>query len=65
MRMIDMVIVLLLAVLNGLFSMSEIAIVSARRGRLQQMADVKDGLWQLNWRKTPTASFPACRLALP
>ena len=37
--MIDLLIVLLLAVINGLFSMAEIAIVSARRARLQQMVD--------------------------
>lgn len=34
----EIVIILLLIVLNGLFAMSEIAVVSARRIRLQQMA---------------------------
>jgi putative hemolysin len=37
--MVDILIVFLLAVINGLFSMAEIAIVSARRARLQQMVD--------------------------
>jgi putative hemolysin len=37
--MLDLLIVLLLAAVNGVFSMSEIAIVSARRARLQQMVD--------------------------
>ena len=32
-------VVLLLVLLNGYFSMSELAVVSARRGRLQQLAD--------------------------
>jgi putative hemolysin len=35
----DILIILLLLLLNGLFAMSEIAIVSARRVRLQQMAE--------------------------
>ncbi|NWF70158.1 MAG: HlyC/CorC family transporter [Chloroflexi bacterium] len=37
--MLDLLIVLMLAVINGLFSMSEIAIVSARRARLQNLAE--------------------------
>src|SRR5690242_16822073 len=37
--MLDILILFLLAVVNGLFSMAEIAIVSARRARLQQMVD--------------------------
>ena len=36
---VEIVVILLLILLNGLFAMSEIAIVSARRVRLQQMAD--------------------------
>jgi putative hemolysin len=35
---IEVAIVLALILLNGFFAMSEMAIVSARRGRLQQMA---------------------------
>ena len=35
----DLLIVLVLIVLNGLFAMSEIAIVSAKRARLMQLAD--------------------------
>lgn len=38
----DLLIILLLILLNGLFAMSEIAIVSSRRVRLQQMADEGD-----------------------
>ncbi len=37
--MVDLLVVLLLAVINGVFSMSEIAIVSSRRARLQQLVD--------------------------
>jgi putative hemolysin len=36
--MVEVVILLLLIVINGLFSMSEIALVSARKGRLESMA---------------------------
>jgi len=39
----ETVIILLLVLVNGLFSMSETAIVSARRARLQQMVDEGDG----------------------
>lgn len=38
----DILIILLLIIINGLFAMSEIAIVSSRRVRLQQMADEGD-----------------------
>lgn len=36
--MLDLVIVLVLVLLNGLFSLSELAVVSARRPRLQAIA---------------------------
>lgn len=36
---IEIVIILLLILLNGLFAMSEIAVVTARKGRLQQAAE--------------------------
>ena len=35
----DVLLVLLLIVLNGIFAMSEIAVVSARRARLIQLAE--------------------------
>lgn len=38
----DLLIILLLILINGVFAMSEIAIVSARRVRLQQMAEEGD-----------------------
>ena len=37
--MLEFVIILLLIILNGLFAMSEIAIVSSRRAKLQHLAD--------------------------
>lgn len=40
--LMDILIILLLILLNGLFAMSEIAIVSSRRVRLQQLADEGD-----------------------
>lgn len=39
----DIVLVLVLVLLNGVFAMSEIAIVSSRRARLLQMADAGSG----------------------
>src|SRR3546814_13691609 len=36
---LQIAIILLLAVLNGIFAMSELALVSSRRARLQQMAE--------------------------
>jgi len=38
----EIIVVVLLIVLNGFFAMSELAVVSARRARLQQMADEGD-----------------------
>jgi putative hemolysin len=37
--MVDIVIILALILLNGVFSMSELAVVSAKRMRLEKMAD--------------------------
>lgn len=39
----EILVIILLVILNGFFAMSEIAIVSSRRARLQQMADSRDG----------------------
>jgi putative hemolysin len=39
----DLLLVLVLIILNGIFAMSEIAIVSSRRARLMQMADAGSG----------------------
>src|SRR3546814_19043610 len=36
---LQIAIILLLTVLNGIFAMSELALVSSRRARLQQMAE--------------------------
>ena len=38
----EIIVILLLIVVNGLFAMSEIAIISARKARLQQKADEGD-----------------------
>ncbi|WP_149541507.1 CNNM domain-containing protein, partial [Siccirubricoccus phaeus] len=37
--MLDLVVVLVLIVLNGVFALSELAVVSARRSRLRAMAE--------------------------
>ncbi len=42
MSLIAIVVVLLLVVLNGVFAMSELAVVSSRKGRLQALADGGD-----------------------
>ena len=39
--MLELVLIIVLLVFNGVFAMAEIALVSARRARLQQMADDK------------------------
>lgn len=39
----ELVIILVLILLNGLFSMSETAVISARKARLQQLAEKGDG----------------------
>jgi putative hemolysin len=39
----EMLIILVLIILNGVFAMSELAVVSARKARLQQWADTGDG----------------------
>jgi putative hemolysin len=39
---VEIIVILLLILLNGLFSMSETAFVSARKARLQQRADSGD-----------------------
>ncbi|NIW46762.1 MAG: DUF21 domain-containing protein, partial [Gammaproteobacteria bacterium] len=44
---LEILIILLLIVLNGLFAMSELAVVSARKPRLQQRADKGDKNAQL------------------
>ena len=39
----DIVLILLLILLNGVFAMSEIAVVSSRKSRLQNLADDGNG----------------------
>lgn len=39
----DIVIIVLLVLLNGVFAMSEMAVVSSRRARLQQLAEARGG----------------------
>lgn len=61
----ELIVVVLLIVLNGFFAMSELAVVSARRARLQQMAE--DGNREPGrrcaWWKTPASSCPRSRSA--
>jgi putative hemolysin len=39
MPLLDVIVVLILILINGLFAMSELAVVSARRSRLKTLAD--------------------------
>ena len=41
--LLEVIIILVLILINGLFAMAEIAVVSARKARLQQAADEGDG----------------------
>ena len=62
---LELAIVVGLVLLNGFFAMAEMAVVSSRRIRLQQMAE--DGnagaARALALPKIPAASCPACRSA--
>jgi putative hemolysin len=60
-------VVLLLVVLNGLFSMSELAVVSSKRPKLQSRAERGDRAppKRSGWPTIPTAFFPPCRSASP
>ena len=46
---LEIFIILLLVMINGLFAMSELAIVSARKPRLQRWADKGDKKAQRNY----------------
>jgi CBS domain containing-hemolysin-like protein len=64
---LEIIIVLLLILLNGLFAMAEMALVSSRRARLKHAADQGDkgAKSALAWPRAPAAFFPACRSASP
>jgi CBS domain containing-hemolysin-like protein len=48
--LVEIMVILLLILLNGVFSMSETAFVSARKTRLQQRADTGDAFEWAGWR---------------
>jgi CBS domain containing-hemolysin-like protein len=62
----DVAILFALILLNGAFAMSEIALVAARKGRLQPLAEQRDAgaLAALRpARGADAVSFPRCRSA--
>ena len=59
----EIIIIILLILLNGLFAMSEIALISARRSNLTARAKQgnKAAAKALSWLRTRTDSFPRFR----
>src|SRR5215217_3403311 len=66
MSFIAIVVVLLLVVLNGVFAMSELAVVSSKRGRLQAMAERGDKAAQvvLDLAEHPTRFLSAVQIGI-
>src|SRR5215217_7567738 len=66
MSFIAIVVVLLLVVLNGVFAMSELAVVSSKRGRLQAMAERGDKAAQvvLDLAEHPTRFLSAVQVGI-
>jgi Cyclin M transmembrane N-terminal domain len=61
----EITIVLLLLVLNGFFAMSELAVVSARRGRLQQLAGAGDRGAEVALELDPATEKPGSAEGVP
>jgi putative hemolysin len=63
----EILIILLLTVANGIFAASEMAIVSARKARLRELADRGDQNAQiaLDVATAPDRFLQRCKLALP
>lgn len=61
----EIVIILVLILLNGVFAMSEIALISARKSNLQTEANRgnKRAKRVLDLQENPEAFYPLCRLA--
>jgi CBS domain containing-hemolysin-like protein len=64
---LQITVIVLLTLINGLFAMSETALVSSRKARLKQRAEAGDRGAVLPW-SSPTrqiASSPPCRSVSP
>lgn len=55
----EVIIIIGLILLNGIFAMSEVALISARKSRLSTDAkkETNQRVWRWNWRVNPTAFF--------
>ena len=65
---VEIAIILLLIVLNGLFALSELALVSVRRARLavlERKGVPGAGRAPARWPRTRSGSCPRCRSASP
>lgn len=60
----DIGILVLLILFNGVFAMSEIALVTAKPSRLQKLADEgnRAAMRASSWEKTQRSFFPPCKL---
>ena len=66
-RFMEVLLIALLTLLNGVFAMSEMALASSRKARLAAMAEAGDNgaAAALRLMEQPTRSFPPCRWASP
>ena len=62
---LDLVLILALIALNGVLSMSELAIVSSREARLKAMAKAGSARRQMRARPGRRARAASCRLSRP
>ena len=64
---IEVVVILVLIGINGLFALSELALVSARRARLAvlERKGVAGAGWRACWLRIHSVSFPPSRSASP
>lgn len=63
----EILLLLALVLLNGIFAMTEIALITSKRAKLQKAAEAGDSSAQLalTLAKTPTGSCPPSRSELP
>ena len=63
----EILIIVILILLNGVFAMSEMALVSARKSNLEMQAGRAAKVHEKpsNSPKTPTDSYPPCRSESP
>ncbi len=64
---IEIIVIFILVILNGLFAMSEIALVSARKFRLKQLSDKgkRVALMPCSYATNPPGFYPRYKSAYP